>query len=208
MSAALDGREAPQLIFENSGPTPLYLGYGAATFADEGDILLIGRRAQGRFEVALLRMDDGPNTEPKVLLTGAADPQISPDGKWLVYEADTSGRVEIYVRRWLGNGELGPETPVSTVGGQAPIWYREKEGGPWEIWYINQGQAYGVRMENASAATLSRPRLIADRNEQIMEVHAAPDGRVLTLFRGEDEKDPGRLNVILNWRSELSERLQ
>jgi Tol biopolymer transport system component/DNA-binding winged helix-turn-helix (wHTH) protein len=47
---------------------------------------------------------------------------ISPDGRWVAYEADRTGRPEVYVRQ-LASPDAG-EWPVSTRGGRGPKWQR------------------------------------------------------------------------------------
>lgn len=49
-------------------------------------------------------------------------PQLSPDGKWLAYCTDESGRFEVYVRPLDG---AGAPLQVSTAGGREPIWSRD-----------------------------------------------------------------------------------
>jgi Tol biopolymer transport system component len=47
-------------------------------------------------------------------------PEFSPDGHWLIYASDVSGRRELYVRPWAGQG---PAIPVSVGGGSQPAWH-------------------------------------------------------------------------------------
>jgi serine/threonine-protein kinase len=49
---------------------------------------------------------------------GAAD--ISPDGRWLAYHSDESGRFEVYVRPFPGVDD--GKWQVSTAGGTMPVW--------------------------------------------------------------------------------------
>ena len=46
---------------------------------------------------------------------------LSPDGKWLAYESNSSGSDEIYVRAFPDNGGLWK---ISNNGGETPIWSR------------------------------------------------------------------------------------
>jgi len=48
-------------------------------------------------------------------------PEFSPDGRWLAYGSNVSGRSEIYVQPYPS---LGPATQVSIGGGQQPAWNR------------------------------------------------------------------------------------
>jgi Tol biopolymer transport system component len=44
---------------------------------------------------------------------------VSPDGKWLAYTSDRSGREEVYVEPFL---ERGVRVQVSAAGGCQPLW--------------------------------------------------------------------------------------
>jgi serine/threonine-protein kinase len=56
------------------------------------------------------------------LLRTSADevsPSVSPDGRWLAYASNESGRYEVYVRPFPG---MGARYPVSLDGGTVPLW--------------------------------------------------------------------------------------
>src|SRR6202030_1842180 len=46
-------------------------------------------------------------------------PRFSPDGRWLAYSSDESGRREIYVQPYPGPGG---KRQISTEGGTEPVW--------------------------------------------------------------------------------------
>jgi serine/threonine-protein kinase len=46
-------------------------------------------------------------------------PRFSPDGEWIAYTSDESGRSEVYVRPFPGPGA---RYPISTEGGTEPVW--------------------------------------------------------------------------------------
>ena len=50
-----------------------------------------------------------------------ANPDVSPDGRYLAYQSDESGRPEIYVTPYPGGGR---KWQVSAAGGASPIWNR------------------------------------------------------------------------------------
>ena len=69
--------------------------------------------------------------EPTVFLNSPAvevDPAFSPDGRWLAYSSNESGRMEVYARPFPGPGR---PSKISTDGGVMPIWSRTKR----EIFY-------------------------------------------------------------------------
>jgi eukaryotic-like serine/threonine-protein kinase len=59
---------------------------------------------------------------------GESRPRISPDGRWVVYQSNESGRTEIYVRSFPRGGR---PWPISRAGGRYPAWSRSGD----EIFY-------------------------------------------------------------------------
>jgi len=53
-----------------------------------------------------------------------AEDRYSPDGRWIAYTSDESGRDEVYLQRFP---ELGNKRSVSTDGGVQPVWSRDGE---------------------------------------------------------------------------------
>ena len=47
------------------------------------------------------------------------EPVFSPDGRWLAYTSDETGRPEVYVRPFPG---AGGKWQISTTGGTVPTW--------------------------------------------------------------------------------------
>jgi len=63
----------------------------------------------------------GDRKPAPVAQTAASElrPRISPDGRWVAYESDESGRGEIYVQSFP---DLARKVQISTGGGAAPVW--------------------------------------------------------------------------------------
>ena len=55
--------------------------------------------------------------------------QFSPDGRWVAYQSNETGRYEIYVRAFPAPGGA---VPVSTAGGVYPRWSRDGK----ELYFI------------------------------------------------------------------------
>jgi eukaryotic-like serine/threonine-protein kinase len=56
---------------------------------------------------------------------------VSPDGRWLAYESNSSGRFEVFVRPFPNVG--GGQWPVSRAGGTRPLWARNGK----ELFYVS-----------------------------------------------------------------------
>src|SRR5262245_31268098 len=64
---------------------------------------------------------DADRKAQSIIATDAdeSSPKISPDGRWLAYASDETGRPEIYIRPL---GSAGGLRRVSSEGGQSPVW--------------------------------------------------------------------------------------
>jgi eukaryotic-like serine/threonine-protein kinase len=112
--AASDGSSKPKLLV--AGPQPRTL-----TLTPDGRIALFSNRDdQGRYDIFSVPLIEGAKPEP-LLISSASQlgPQFSPDGHYIAYQSDESGRYEIYVRpfpkgdaKWM----------ISTNGGLSPKW--------------------------------------------------------------------------------------
>ena len=66
-----------------------------------------------------LRRMDRLTATPIPGTEGATKPFFSPDGTWIAYESNETGRNQVYVKPFPGPG---PAHPVSTKGGARPRW--------------------------------------------------------------------------------------
>jgi len=131
-------------------------------------------------------------------------PRLSPDGRWLAYISNESGRYEVYVQAYPGAGE---KITVSTDGGYEPVWSPDGR----ELFY-----RIGARMMVASIQTSpvfrsSRPReLFEGPYLSGLEIAAiatsydmAPDGEHFLMIEGGEEEGGNQLHLVLNWFEEL-----
>jgi hypothetical protein len=94
----------------------------------------------------IFRIDpDNPNEPEAIVATDAAEwsPDISPDGRWIAYTSDESGRYEIYARA-LDNDR---SWTVSLDGGEEPIWSEDGK----TIYYRNGNGFLATPVLEASA---------------------------------------------------------
>jgi len=131
------------------------------------------------------------------------DGQFSPDGKWIAYQSNESGRFEIYVQPFLGPGA---KWPVSTNGGAQVRWRRDGK----ELFYIAlDGQLMSVPIRFPSSgqpveadtpvplfATRVGGAVQGINRQQYM---VAPDGNRF-LMNTITEEGAAPITVILNWK--------
>jgi serine/threonine-protein kinase len=96
----------------------------------------------------------GPAPRP-LLRTKFAEgsPKFSPDGRWLAYSSDESGRAEVYVMAYPGPG---PKIQISTDGGTDPIWRRNGD----ELYYRNGDAMVMVRLATSPRVSVSKPTVL------------------------------------------------
>ncbi len=121
-------------------------------------------------------------------------PSLSPDGHWVAYASNESGRLEVYVRPFPGPGG---RWQVSLEGGTEPLWAPSGR----ELFYRN-----GNRMMVAAIAPL--PTFTVGARRQLFEGNylsdpvyrtydVTRDGRSFVLVRS--PKPTGDFIVVLNW---------
>ncbi len=124
------------------------------------------------------------------------NPSISPDGKWVAYQSDTSGQFEIYV---IASDGSGRPLRVTLEGGRSPKW-----GPTGETLYYRVGR--GVRRVGFTEGTLvGEPVTIFDApNLATMETYeVSPDeARMLAVQVGEDSISR-EIRVITNYFDEI-----
>jgi len=126
-------------------------------------------------------------------------PSFSPDGKWLAYESDLSGKQEVYVSPFPSGGE---QHQVSTNGGERPVWRRDGK----EIYYRSTLRMMAVKVnEKGSTIELGNPEAlfeVAVRNLAGRWYDVAPDGRFLmnTAPAGTQSQN---FELVINWPAGL-----
>jgi eukaryotic-like serine/threonine-protein kinase len=129
-------------------------------------------------------------------------PRFSPDGHWIAYASDESGRSEIYVRPFPGPGG---KWQVSTEGGSWPVWARDSR----ELFYLNGNKITSVSITTRPSFGASTPRFLTDASPLLPARFAnaaydvSSDGQRFLLIRAKEQNAPGEVRVVLNWSDEL-----
>ena len=127
------------------------------------------------------------------------DPMFSPDGRWLAYHSDESGRNEVYVRPFpKGEGRW----VISTAGGATPRW----RGDSRELFYEVNQEIWGVRVgPTATGLELGAPQRLWKLGIGSAGWDVSRDGQRILVGRGVEQRAPGALTVTLNWAETLRE---
>ena len=170
-------------------------------FVEEGD-------SPGFFQFDIWVLSIGDRKTRAVVQTAAHEsfPEFSPDGRWLAYVSDQSGRQEVYVQPYPGPGE---RHPISTNGGEQPAWNRSGR----ELFYVQPGASgsrklMSVRIRTAPAFLAGTPETLFERVDLQSawgrSYDVAPDGqRFLITVRKEQPTAPAQMIFVHNWTEEL-----
>ena len=139
--------------------------------------------------------------------SSAAAAAISPDGRWLAYESNESGRPEIYVRPFpVPSAGGGGKWQISNNGGTWPIW--PSKGG--EILYRIGDQVLAVAYTSAADSFVpEKPRVRATTTGSAPGFDVASDGRLVLMMPAvtEGTKAEHTLMFVQNFFDELRRRV-
>jgi hypothetical protein len=125
--------------------------------------------------------------------------QLSPDGRWISYASDESGKREVYVQSFPASGN---KWKISNNGGNWLQWRRDGK----ELFYTSRDGIMSVEIKAQKAPNqfdVGIPQL-AVRARVAGSFGVTPDGqRFLVNGRGADSTESSTLTVILNWAAAL-----
>jgi Tol biopolymer transport system component len=138
--------------------------------------------------------------------------EISPDGRWMAYQSDESGKPEVYVRPFpdVNKGK----SLISAAGGDFPLWSPYTR----ELFYRNGDAVMAVKVETDPDFKAGKPEVLFQgkyvqlRNRSTWAI--GRDGRFLMMKAVESAgkaplaESPRKINVVLNWLEELKERVK
>ena len=196
---AADGSGTEELLFSAERLTGVG-GVAPRSWSPDNQwlALVVADRKQGTI-IAYSPADD---TTVPILDTPAQEglASFSPDGRWLAYTSNDSGRHQVYVRPFPGPGS---QWQISVDGGIEPRWTRDGK----RLFFRNLRELLVADIDTSSGFAVGRPRIVLDdlipaTLEQSYAV--APDGEKILLVEPMDQElVQNQLTVILNWTTTL-----
>jgi serine/threonine-protein kinase len=171
--------------------------------------------SRNTWDIGMLLMEGDHKYKP--LLSGKykeCQPQTSPDGRWLAYTSDESGKDEIYVRAFpeVDKGRW----PVSTGGGANPLWSPDSR----ELFYRNGDAVMAVSIKTEPSFTLETPKVLftgtyVSHSDLGTAWDISPDGKRFLMIKPPASTAAAptaagprpKINIVLNWLEELKQRV-
>jgi eukaryotic-like serine/threonine-protein kinase len=130
-------------------------------------------------------------------------PDFSPDGRWIAYSSDESGRDEVYVRPFPGPGM---KHLVSTQGGIQPLWARDGR----RLFYRWQRQLWVADVRTDGGFSTTKPHMLFDKpgyavNVPIRGYDISLDSQRFLMVKLE-QREPSpvtEMTLVQNWFEEL-----
>jgi Tol biopolymer transport system component len=126
--------------------------------------------------------------------------RFSPEGKWIVYASDESGRSEVYVRPFPGPGG---KLLVSAAGGSTPVWSHDGK----EIFYLGaSGELMVAKVKqhgSAIAIDVASPLFQAHTESFLPSYDASADGQRFLMVTSTPQRLSSPIAVVVNWDAGL-----
>ena len=196
----------------SGGPETLYQSHSSATPTDwsrDGRFLLFAQlsdRGDGGNDLWVLPFGG----KPYPLLTSRfaeTDGHFSPDGKWIAFASNETGRNEVYVQRFdagsAGRGNV-PAAPrkwqVSVGGGNAPRWRQDGK----ELFYRSGRELFAVGVSAGAAGfAAGSPQQMFESEVRFVTYEPTADGQRFLLDTRMEADDLRPIHLIFNWRAAL-----
>jgi eukaryotic-like serine/threonine-protein kinase len=170
--------------------------------------------ADGKYILFTARGSEGTSWDLFALTPGAAKPiqlvktqfaemwaSFSPDGKYIAYQSNESGRHEIYVQEFP---EARNKWQVSTDGGNEPYW----RGDGREVFYRSGGRMMSVPVQTGATFIAGTPVALFQTRFATVNArgryHSSRDGQRFLVLAPPAREAEQPAAVVLNWASALS----
>jgi Tol biopolymer transport system component/tRNA A-37 threonylcarbamoyl transferase component Bud32 len=134
-------------------------------------------------------------------------PRFSPDGRWLAYISNETGRFEIYVQPYPGPGG---KWQISTEGGTEPVWNPNGR----ELFYRIGDKMMAVEITTQPGFAAGTPRMLFRGQYEptpatTPNYDVSPDGQRFLMLKPSEQAQaaPTQINVVLNWFEELKQKV-
>jgi len=144
---------------------------------------------------------DTPATRPFIATAAnESNPCFSPDGRWIAYSSDESGRTEVYVQSFPGPGG---RSRVSQNGGDFARWSHDGRN----ICFLRNDDMFSVpvlspALQHASSFSVGTENRVMTR-PGIISYDVSPVGPMMVVAQQINRSTWNRIGVVVNWGGEL-----
>jgi Tol biopolymer transport system component len=201
-----DGNATPEKILTPQNPQR------PSSFSADGKVLAYTEvHPQTGLDIWTVRMDGSPRQPEPFLRTASQEdlPVFAPDGRWLAYRSNESGRMEVYVAKFPG---AAVKLQISVDGGDQPLWAPDGK----HVFYANGNHIMSVDLTTDSGMNPAKPRTLFERRSFWSSADAGqwghtyavfPDGKRFLFVENAVRPEVRELRVVLNWFEELKARV-
>ena len=200
---------------------------GVDTATPDGRWLVVRESdGKGTFDLALLELPDDGGTKAPSLTTKPlvrspsmeSNAEVSRDGRWLAYQSNVSGSLEVYLRPFAHSDER--RWQVSAGGGTEPLWSRDSR----ELFYRSpSGAVMRVPIDPHSPTPPGTPTKLFDAPSHVLggrgeftelrrrTYDVSADGHRFLMIKSDNAHiataPPERIVLVQNWFEELKAKL-
>ena len=178
-----------------------------SSWSPDGKLLLFTEQPPAtRRDIWIMELSGERKRRPLIQTTAdESAPRFSPDGHWIAYVSDASGRTEVYVEPYPPSGE---KWQISNSGAREPVWAPNGA----ELFYRDQDKLMAVDVETEAAFAAGKPRVVFEgAYEGPISSRAnfdiSPDGRRFFMLQKAAQKDVSTdIKIVPNWFQEVRRR--
>ena len=205
-----DGTGSPLAVL-SSGADRSRVAVTTDGWTPEGRLVFEELRQSGDWEMKTIGVDPAGERSERALLPGTGAREgaaaASPDGRWLAYVSNESGRPEVYVRPYP-TVDAG-KWQVSADGGTTPRW--SADGRTLFFLGTDEDAVMGAAVRTTSTFSIAAPQLIVRVPERARtglrnlggDFDVSPDGQRFLFMKGGERASSPSVNVVLNWVGRL-----
>jgi eukaryotic-like serine/threonine-protein kinase len=176
-----------------------------SSWSRDGQSILFTR--YGNMHASVWLMPLSGDRQPKPLFESPAFDQgagsFSPNGRFIAYRSNESGRWEVYVRSFPLSGD---KVMVSSSGGALPLWRDDGK----ELFYLTQdGRVMSVEIKSGAKLESSVPQQLFQTRMKFTDDYPYainPDGSRFLINIPADTNDSAPMIVVLNWTAALKKQ--
>jgi serine/threonine protein kinase/Tol biopolymer transport system component len=195
-SSSGTGSDDPLLIEESSFKIPTDYSLDGRFLAFQS----IATQSRAGWDLWTFSIGDRKPAAFVAMPAAEVTPVFSPDGRWIAYASDESGKQEVYVQPFPASGG---KWQISTSGGNQPVWSRDGR----EIFYAAlDGKLMAVNVKTSPGFEAGAPQALFEmrlRSVVGRRYDVAPDGKRFLVNGPIGEVKSSPITLVQNWTAGL-----